>query len=64
MTRLLAFISLISLMLAACAQAEIAPANLRPDWLTMPLTNARSGETFTLADFAGKTVFVHPMATW
>ena len=64
MTRLLALISLISLMLAACAQAETAPANPRPDWLTMPLTNARSGETFTLADFAGKTVFVHPMATW
>ncbi len=35
-----------------------------PTWQTMALTNARSGETFTLADFAGKTVFVEAMATW
>jgi peroxiredoxin len=40
-----------------------APAGA-PAWFTMPLTNARSGESFTLADFAGKTVFVEPMATW
>lgn len=33
-------------------------------WQTLPLTNARTGETFTLADFAGQTVFVEPMATW
>jgi peroxiredoxin len=26
--------------------------------------DARTGETFTLADFAGKTVFIEPMATW
>jgi thiol-disulfide isomerase/thioredoxin len=35
-----------------------------PAWQTLPLTNARSGETFALADFGGKTVFVEPMATW
>lgn len=35
-----------------------------PEWTTIPLMNARTGETFTLADFAGKTVFVEPMATW
>ena len=28
------------------------------------LTNARTGTTFRLADLAGKTVYVHPMATW
>jgi len=33
-------------------------------WQTLPLTNARTGESFRLADFAGKTVFVEPMATW
>jgi thiol-disulfide isomerase/thioredoxin len=33
-------------------------------WSTLPLTNARTGETFTLADFAGQTVYVEPMATW
>jgi thiol-disulfide isomerase/thioredoxin len=36
----------------------------RPAWQQLPLTNARTGETFTLADFAGQTVFVETMATW
>lgn len=35
-----------------------------PAWQTITLTNARTGEPFTLADFSGKTVFVEPMATW
>lgn len=34
------------------------------EWTRVELTNARTGATFTFADFAGKTVFVHPMATW
>lgn len=33
-------------------------------WQTLPVTNSITGETFTLADFAGKTVYVEPMATW
>lgn len=33
-------------------------------WQKIALTNVRTGETFTLADFAGKTIFVEPMATW
>lgn len=33
-------------------------------WTQLPLTNVATGETFTFADFAGQTVFVHPMATW
>lgn len=36
----------------------------QPAWQTIALTDAGSGESFTLADFAGKTVFVEPMATW
>ncbi len=36
----------------------------RPTWQTLSLVNARTGETFTFADFEGKTVFVEPMATW
>ncbi|NOK58862.1 MAG: hypothetical protein GFH27_549301n110 [Chloroflexi bacterium AL-W] len=36
----------------------------RPEWQQLELTNARTGETFTLADFADKTVYVEPMATW
>lgn len=33
-------------------------------WENLPLVNARTGETFTLANFRGKTVFVHAMARW
>ena len=33
-------------------------------WQDIELTDARTGETFTLASFSGKTVFVEPMATW
>lgn len=36
----------------------------RPVWQTLPLVDARTGEAFAFADFAGKTVFVEPMATW
>ena len=36
----------------------------RPVWHDLPLTNARTGETFRLSDFTGKTVYVEPMATW
>ncbi len=44
-------------------EAMVDTSNL-PVWQTLALTNAHTGETFTLADFAGKTVFVEPMATW
>ncbi len=47
----------------AGAQESAMSADL-PAWQTLPLTNARTGETFSLADFAGQTVFVEPMATW
>ncbi len=35
-----------------------------PAWQTVALTDARTGETYTFADFHGQTVFVEPMATW
>lgn len=35
-----------------------------PAWQIITLTDVRTNETFTFADFAGKTVFVEPMATW
>lgn len=44
-------------------EMDSAAADL-PLWQTMALTNARTGESFTLADFAGKTIYVEPMATW
>lgn len=39
-------------------------ASDRPAWQQLALTNARTGESFTLADFEGRPVFVEPMATW
>lgn len=67
------------LLIAACSPTAVEPTSAptaesvvspsedeaeRPAWHTMPLTNARTGETFTFADFEGKTVYVEPMATW
>ncbi|MBL8132306.1 MAG: hypothetical protein JNL42_10655 [Anaerolineae bacterium] len=49
---------------AAVENPPGADAAARPAWQTVALTNARTGEAFTLADFAGKTVYVEPMATW
>ena len=36
----------------------------RPEWQTISLVNARTGESFTLSDFGDKYVFVESMATW
>ncbi len=44
--------------------ATTAPAADRPAWFSLPLVDARTGETFTLGDFSGQLVFVEPMATW
>lgn len=35
-----------------------------PEWLSIDLVDARSGETFALSDFAGQVVLVETMATW
>lgn len=33
-------------------------------WLNLPLVNARTGETFTFADFSGKTILARTVGTW
>jgi cytochrome oxidase Cu insertion factor (SCO1/SenC/PrrC family) len=48
----------------SAAPATVARAAERASWQQLPLVDARTGESFTLADFAGKTVYVEPMATW
>lgn len=53
-----ALATMVMLTLTALAAAQT------PDWQTLPLTDARTGDPFTLGDFAGKTVYVEPMATW
>jgi thiol-disulfide isomerase/thioredoxin len=49
---------------ASASSAVDEPGYNAPAWANLPLTDARTGESFTLADYAGKTVFVEPMATW
>jgi thiol-disulfide isomerase/thioredoxin len=44
--------------------AESMAAMDLPAWQTISLTDARTGESFTLADYAGRTLFVETMATW
>ena len=44
--------------------SDSAPGVTLPAWQQLPITNARTGDSFTLGDFSGKTVFVEPMATW
>jgi thiol-disulfide isomerase/thioredoxin len=55
------FLSIGLMMLLAACGGNAAPAG---DWLNLELVDARTGETFKLSDFAGKTVYVEPMATW
>lgn len=44
--------------------AQGTPIGGWADWQTMALTDAVTGESFTLADYYGKTVLIQPMATW
>ena len=46
------------------AQTGGQTGETRPAWQSLELTDARTGETFTLGGFEGKAVFVEPMATW
>lgn len=43
---------------------QTAISETAPAWLTIELTDACSGTTFTLANFIGKTLFIETMATW
>jgi hypothetical protein len=44
--------------------AAAASPSTQPDWFSTPLTNARTGETFRMQDFAGKVVLVESIAQW
>jgi len=67
----------ITLVMSACApsQADITntpgpqsktltATGAKPDWFDMKLTDAQTGETFTMNDFAGKVVLLETMAIW
>ena len=44
--------------------AEPGESADEPTWLDIELTNAETGETFTLASLAGGVVAIEPMAVW
>ena len=46
------------------AVPTVVPTPGRPDWFAIPLTDARTGETFTINDFAGKVVLIQTIAQW
>ena len=43
---------------------DMSDAMMRPDWHKTTFTNARTGETFTIADFKDKVVLVETLAMW
>jgi thiol-disulfide isomerase/thioredoxin len=51
-------IVIVALLSVATARAQ------SPTWVSMELTDARTGAVFTLHDLRGRTVFLEPMATW
>jgi len=60
---------LTGLLLTACntsVAGSSPPATevSRPEWFGYKLTDVRTGETFTINDFAGKVVLVETMAMW
>ena len=71
----LVFISFV-LMLSACALVHpdkintpeplttTTPNWFDPDWFDMKLTDARTGEVFTMNDYAGKVILIETMAIW
>lgn len=46
------------------AQPTDAAMMAKAAWLDLPLTNAATGESFTLASYAGRPIYVETMATW
>jgi hypothetical protein len=50
--------------LASAPPATAAPAAEAATWLDIELTDAETGEVFTLASLAGNVVAIEPMAIW
>jgi peroxiredoxin len=60
-------VTLIILFLAACGKSSnaVTPTEAsKPDWFNISLTDAQTGEIFTISDFAGKVVLLETMAMW
>jgi cytochrome oxidase Cu insertion factor (SCO1/SenC/PrrC family) len=53
---------------APVSTEAVVPSSGQPaavvDWVNVPLTDAVTGEKFTLADYKGKPVLLHAFAVW
>ena len=61
-----------ALIISACAPAQadipsvppLATSTVTPGWFDIELTDALSGKTFKINDFAGKVILIETMAIW
>jgi len=64
----LAVLFLTGLVSSACSASPTAAAasttTAKPDWFNIKMTDVRTGQSFTVNDYAGKVVLVETMATW
>ena len=69
LVRLALICLLFDLLVSACENRveanmpEIA-SSMTPDWFDVELTDAQTGESFTVNDYAGKVVLLETMAIW
>jgi cytochrome oxidase Cu insertion factor (SCO1/SenC/PrrC family) len=71
---LVSMLSLACFFLAGCGSSALLPGfqpaaqqqkpAQPPEWFNVELTDAQTGEAFTMNDFAGKVVLVETMAMW
>ena len=70
--RLFVTFLLIALVLVACTSTsspvqvkpEATPTPGEPDWFRVEMTDVRTGQPFTMSEFAGKVVLLETMAQW
>jgi thiol-disulfide isomerase/thioredoxin len=57
---------LLLVLVSACSTTGTVerPREDAPAWSTTPLQDVRTGESFRIADLAGKVVVIEPMAIW
>jgi thiol-disulfide isomerase/thioredoxin len=58
-------VGLVAVLAAACGgAASPVPASTAPEWFALEMTDVRTGESFSVDDFAGKVVLIETMAQW
>lgn len=70
--RLIVILLLVTLALVACTSTsspiqgkpDATPSPGEPDWFSYKMTDVRTGQPFTMSEFAGKVVLLETMAQW